>query len=92
MNSLQNKWSISPIDPYVFSPLLFQMFLVQHLTNFYIISDESGTAPSWNFFKYLVNEHGEVVDSWGPWTSVDEIYPIVQEAVTNMLKRRHTEL
>ena len=73
-------------------PLLFQMFLVQHLANFYIISDESGTAPSWNFFKYLVNEHGEVVDSWGPWTSVDEIYPIVQEAVTNMLKRRHTEL
>lgn len=54
--------------------------------------DESGTAPSWNFFKYLVNEHGEVMDSWGPWISVDEIYPIVQEAVTNTLKRRHTEL
>ena len=62
------------------------------LTNFHIISDESGTAPSWNFFKYLVNEHGEVMDSWGPWISVDEIYPIVQEAVTNTLKRRHTEL
>ena len=57
-----------------------------------IITDETGNAPNWNFFKYLVNENGEVLDSWGPWTSIDEIYALIQEVVTNAMRTRHTEL
>ncbi|XP_052069802.1 glutathione peroxidase 7-like [Mytilus californianus] len=54
--------------------------------------DETGEAPSWNFFKYLVNENGDVLHAWGAWTSVDEIYSVVQEAVTNAMRRPKTEL
>ncbi|XP_071131640.1 glutathione peroxidase 7-like [Mytilus edulis] len=54
--------------------------------------DETGEAPSWNFFKYLVNENGDVLHAWGAWTSVDEIYSVVQQAVTNAMRRPKTEL
>lgn len=56
------------------------------------LSDEVGSPPNWNFFKYLIDENGHVLHSWGPWNSVDEIYSVVQEAVTNAMKLPHTEL
>ncbi|XP_022313270.2 glutathione peroxidase 7-like [Crassostrea virginica] len=34
---------------------------------------EHAEAPNWNFWKYLVDENGRVVKSWGPWISVEDI-------------------
>ncbi|KAI0211146.1 Glutathione peroxidase 7, partial [Lamellibrachia satsuma] len=46
----------------------------------YIIR-ESGNAPNWNFWKYLVDHKGKVIGSWGPWSDVEEIFPAVKTAV-----------
>lgn len=35
------------------------------------LAKESGTTPKWNFYKYLLNRQGEVVDSWSPMTTPD---------------------
>ncbi|XP_061169108.1 glutathione peroxidase 7-like [Saccostrea echinata] len=34
---------------------------------------ENSEEPTWNFWKYLVDEKGQVVRAWGPWISVDDI-------------------
>ncbi|ESO88262.1 hypothetical protein LOTGIDRAFT_86983, partial [Lottia gigantea] len=42
---------------------------------------KSGAAPNWNFWKYLLDENGQVLYSWGPWASVEDIYKPIKEAV-----------
>ena len=32
----------------------------------------SGTAPKWNFYKYLVNRQGEVVESYSSFTKPED--------------------
>lgn len=34
---------------------------------------ENIKQPTWNFWKYLVDENGHVVEAWGPWISVEDI-------------------
>lgn len=34
---------------------------------------ENTKQPTWNFWKYLVDENGHVVEAWGPWISVEDI-------------------
>lgn len=34
---------------------------------------ENAKQPTWNFWKYLVDENGHVVEAWGPWISVEDI-------------------
>ena len=46
-----------------------------------MVSGESGNAPNWNFWKYLVDHKGKVIGSWGPWSDVEEIFPAVKTAV-----------
>jgi len=43
--------------------------------------DAYGAAPNWNFWKYLVDENGRVVNGWSHRTSVEEIFHEVKEAV-----------
>lgn len=40
-----------------------------------------GKAPDWNFWKYLVDENGEVVNAWGPRTPVEDIFHEVKESI-----------
>ena len=37
--------------------------------------------PEWNFFKYLVNHEGKVLNVWGPRDTIDSIFDEVQDAV-----------
>lgn len=41
-------------------------------------------APTWNFWKYLVDEAGKVVHAWGPWISVEDIFHDVKQAVDSV--------
>uniref|UniRef100_A0A914XM97 Glutathione peroxidase n=1 Tax=Plectus sambesii TaxID=2011161 RepID=A0A914XM97_9BILA len=43
--------------------------------------EQSGKAPNWNFWKYLVNGEGLVLHAWGPKYSVDAIFDDVMRAV-----------
>lgn len=36
-----------------------------------MLKKKSGTTPKWNFYKYLVDKDGEVVDSFSSFTSPD---------------------
>ena len=36
------------------------------------LTEMSGTAPKWNFYKYLVNRQGEVVDSYSSFTKPED--------------------
>ena len=42
---------------------------------------ESGLAPNWNFWKFLVDHNGKVLNGWGPWSDIEEIFPDVKAAV-----------
>ncbi|MBT0586384.1 glutathione peroxidase [Alteromonas oceanisediminis] len=33
-----------------------------------MLAEQSGTAPKWNFYKYLVDKNGNVVDSYSSFT------------------------
>ncbi|KAJ8305471.1 hypothetical protein KUTeg_016016 [Tegillarca granosa] len=35
--------------------------------------EKSGHAPTWNFWKYLIDGNGQVINAWGPWVSVEQI-------------------
>jgi len=56
----------------------------------YLSLDSFGEPPNWNFWKYLVNEDGVVVNAWGPWISVEEIVHDVQQATDNIRHLKQT--
>jgi len=43
--------------------------------------EQTGQAPDWNFWKYLIDHRGNVIGPWGPQTLVGELWPIVSKAV-----------
>ncbi|KAF2354403.1 Glutathione peroxidase [Trinorchestia longiramus] len=43
--------------------------------------DQSSLEPEWNFYKYLVNHEGVVVNAWGTRTEMEEIFSEIQAAV-----------
>lgn len=45
---------------------------------------QSSRPPDWNFYKYLVNENGRVLDVWGPRTGVEDIFDTIQKAVEDI--------
>lgn len=47
-----------------------------------MFAEKTGKFPSWNFWKYLVDSKGVVLNAWGPWTQIDEIYAEIKDAVT----------
>jgi hypothetical protein len=38
-------------------------------------------TPSWNFFKYLLDHNGDIIQAWGPQTAVEDIFESVEAAV-----------
>ena len=48
---------------------------------------KTGKAPNWNFWKYLVNDQGRVIDAWGPRVPVEDLFHVIRnhiEAVPSM--------
>lgn len=39
---------------------------------FRLLAKQSGTTPKWNFYKYLVDKQGKVVDSYSSMTAPDD--------------------
>uniref|UniRef100_A0A3P8USS1 Glutathione peroxidase n=1 Tax=Cynoglossus semilaevis TaxID=244447 RepID=A0A3P8USS1_CYNSE len=56
------------------------------------LAETSGREPDWNFWKYLIDVNGEVVDAWGPKVSVKEIRPKISELVRQIILKRKEEL
>jgi len=46
-----------------------------------LLSEQTGQAPDWNFWKFLIDHHGNVIGPWGPQISVSELIPVVKKAV-----------
>jgi len=57
----------------------------------YLAGQAEVGAPTWNFFKYLVNHEGKVVNAWGPWTDVEGIAKEVRKALTLALVERDSK-
>ncbi|XP_064114695.1 glutathione peroxidase 7-like isoform X1 [Macrobrachium nipponense] len=45
------------------------------------LTDESSVVPDWNFYKYLVDETGHVIDAWGTATTIESIFDEINFAV-----------
>ena len=45
------------------------------------LTDNSGVVPEWNFYKYLLDHHGNIIQVWPPQTPVEDIFEAVQRAV-----------
>uniref|UniRef100_A0A3Q3QUX6 Glutathione peroxidase n=1 Tax=Monopterus albus TaxID=43700 RepID=A0A3Q3QUX6_MONAL len=54
--------------------------------------ESSGKEPDWNFWKYLIDVNGKVVDAWGPNISVKEIRPKIAEMVRQIILKKKEEL
>ncbi|XP_069088761.1 glutathione peroxidase 7 [Pleurodeles waltl] len=59
---------------------------------FKYLIESSNKEPDWNFWKYLVNTDGKVVNAWGPTVSVEEIKPQIKELVINLIRKKKDEL
>ncbi|XP_034002057.1 glutathione peroxidase 7 isoform X1 [Trematomus bernacchii] len=54
--------------------------------------ESSEMEPDWNFWKYLIDVDGKVVDAWGPKVSVREIRPKIAEMVRQIILKKKEEL
>ncbi|XP_053549976.1 glutathione peroxidase 7 [Bombina bombina] len=59
---------------------------------FKYLIESSGNEPDWNFWKYLVDPDGKVVNSWGPAVSVEEVKPHIVELVRKLILKKKEEL
>ena len=63
----------------LFSLNLEKKFLKQFLS--FYIPDESKVTPEWNFYKYLVNHEGKVLNVYPPRVSVEHAFDEIHKAV-----------
>lgn len=56
------------------------------------LTESSGKEPNWNFWKYLVDVNGKVVNVWGPTTPVKEIRPLITDMVRQIILKKKVEL
>ncbi|XP_015210936.1 glutathione peroxidase 7 [Lepisosteus oculatus] len=56
------------------------------------LAESSGKEPDWNFWKYLVDTNGKVVNSWGPSVSIREIRPYISDLVRQIILKKKDEL
>ncbi|XP_059197561.1 glutathione peroxidase 7 [Centropristis striata] len=54
--------------------------------------ESSGKEPDWNFWKYLIDVNGGVVDAWGPKVPVTEIRGRISEMVRQIILKKKEEL
>lgn len=71
---------------YIFKSLstlssMYPYFIKNQIKAMYCHSASFGVSPNWNFWKYLVDEDGVVVNAWGPQTRVEDIFHEIKEAV-----------
>ncbi|KAK1164269.1 glutathione peroxidase 7-like [Acipenser oxyrinchus oxyrinchus] len=59
---------------------------------FKYLVESIGKEPDWNFWKFLVDTNGKVVDAWGPNVPVDEIRPQVTALVRQVILKKKEEL
>uniref|UniRef100_A0A8C9V9H9 Glutathione peroxidase n=1 Tax=Scleropages formosus TaxID=113540 RepID=A0A8C9V9H9_SCLFO len=59
---------------------------------FKYLVESSGKQPDWNFWKYLIDVNGKVVNAWGPNTSVKEIRPQIAEMIRQIILKKKVEL
>ncbi|GCB71866.1 hypothetical protein scyTo_0006098 [Scyliorhinus torazame] len=59
---------------------------------FKYLTDSSGKEPNWNFWKYLVDVNGKVVDVWETSVSVAEIKPKIASLVRQLIVKQKDEL
>ncbi|XP_051867795.1 glutathione peroxidase 7 [Pristis pectinata] len=59
---------------------------------FKYLIDSTGKEPDWNFWKYLVDPNGKVVNVWPPSVSVAEIKPHIVSLVRQLIVKRKEEL
>ncbi|XP_076440570.1 glutathione peroxidase 7-like [Babylonia areolata] len=55
------------------------------------LSEQSGREPDWNFWKYLIDSNGKVVDAWGPWMDPDRLYNIISSTIRRAEKEDKAE-
>lgn len=80
--------------------LEFKVFIIAflqislHKLNFLFSfsAESSGKEPDWNFWKYLVDVNGKIVDAWGPKVAVKEIRPKIAEMVRQIILKKKEEL
>jgi len=48
---------------------------------FKYLAGRANQAPDWNFWKYLVDHKGKVLNAWGPQTPVNQIFDVVKATV-----------
>ncbi|KAJ8392522.1 hypothetical protein AAFF_G00074000 [Aldrovandia affinis] len=59
---------------------------------FKYLVEASGKEPDWNFWKFLIDVNGKVVNAWGPAVSVKEIRPLISEKVRQIILKKKDEL
>jgi glutathione peroxidase len=40
---------------------------------------EKTEPPSWNFWKYLIDPHGQVIQAYSPQINVRQVYPDIKK-------------
>lgn len=45
------------------------------------LKEQTKTEPNWNFWKYLVDSQGKVINQWEPEVPLEEIFPAVEEEI-----------
>ncbi|KAJ8279055.1 hypothetical protein COCON_G00061210 [Conger conger] len=59
---------------------------------FRYLAESFGKEPDWNFWKYLIDVNGKVVNAWGPTVSVKEIRPLITDMVRQIILKKKDEL
>ncbi|XP_065103498.1 probable glutathione peroxidase 8 [Paramisgurnus dabryanus] len=59
---------------------------------FKFITDSIQRIPKWNFWKFLVNSEGQVVNFWKPEEPIEEIRKEVTTLVRNIILKKRQEL
>ncbi|XP_070605065.1 glutathione peroxidase 7 [Erythrolamprus reginae] len=59
---------------------------------FKFLIESTGEEPTWNFWKYLVDPDGKVVNAWDSTVTVEEIKPHVIELVRQLILKKKVEL
>ena len=56
-----------------------------------VLSEQTSREPEWNFYKYLVDVDGTVLNAWGTRTDIEEIFNEVQDAVNQAKSKKKSE-
>ncbi|XP_032073192.1 glutathione peroxidase 7 [Thamnophis elegans] len=59
---------------------------------FKFLIESTGKEPTWNFWKYLIDPDGKVVNAWDSTVTVEEIKSYVIELVRQLILKKKMEL